>query len=782
MKYIGITQKTANWFISHPNYFDVFKADLDKIVSNKSLSSGVIAIGPLRISAFEDQLILVWNNDYITGTDFEDWGFLKIHPPLGLLDEQEIINEVIEREVFVINQRLQNLVLPEPMKHRSLGNNFHTCISGRGEIAWHKSVGWYEDKVSNSKGNFHSIVCVGPCGESGYETIKRCIAEAKSVLPKLIECANLTLVQCKSRPVLDIAIFKNIKDLFSSENLRRGEGLVPVESPPELEKGISTETKFSTLTWTYEEWISKDSTLSKIQRFIIESDIILKQPIRIIGAAGTGKSLLMQLLAMRRLKSAQEKNESVNVLYLVHNSEMQNSVWNKFEILGAEKFLMSNLQQKLVVKTLFEHCCEELELEESTIIDKDAYQTKIFQRNIILDCIQEVFLEQKSLAEKSDLLSKVSSNAELLEVFADLIGNEIGVGIKGRDLVSDKKKYIDSERPLTRLHGVLSKLEREFLFEIFEKYKEKISDALGMLDADDVAITFLSHLRTPLWEMKRKKIGFDFIFVDETQLFNQNERQLFKFLHKRTNDYVPIVIALDEAQELRGTSSAGFGLLGIEDLKNETLPEVHRCTPSILRLSFFIISRTTDLFGPDFPDFTKSTDTVISENHQLAKKPRIVIRSESPSISKTILREIRSLRRNNIRQIAVIIHAERYWNEIVDFLKKQDLPVVIGLKRGEFIHPEKPIVYISKPESIGGQEFGAVICVGLEHGVVPPIVNGHAGLSETLEQQSLREMYLSFTRAKFQLVIINSKHSAPSKMIQLAIDNNLIEIQSDEIT
>jgi hypothetical protein len=191
MKYIGITQKTANWLISHPNYFEALKADLDKIVSNKSLASGVISIGPLRISAYENQLILIWNNDYITGTDFEDWGFFKIQSPLGLFDEPGIINEVIEREIFVINQRLQNLVLPENMKHRSLGNNFHTCIAGRGEIAWHKSVGWYEDKVSNSKGSFHSIVCVGPCGDTGYDTIKRHISEASVVLPKFIEYCKI---------------------------------------------------------------------------------------------------------------------------------------------------------------------------------------------------------------------------------------------------------------------------------------------------------------------------------------------------------------------------------------------------------------------------------------------------------------------------------------------------------------------------------------------------------------------------------------------------------------
>jgi hypothetical protein len=788
IKYIGITQKTANWFLTYPNYLEALKADFRLLLNNNSISSGLIAIGPLRISAFDDQLLIIWNNDYASGTDFEEWGFIRIQSPLGLLDEADMHNEVLERELYVINQRLQGLLLPDDrMIHRSLGKllganftNMHRCLAGRGERARHFCVGWYEGKVASSKGSFHSIICVGPSSDDGYDILTRYIQEAKDILPKLLETANITIAKSKSRPILDVSIFTRIKDLFSSDNLKKGENNLPVESPPELDEGISSDTKYSTLSWTYHDWIEPQSPLSKIQRYVLESDIILKQPIRIIGAAGTGKSLLMQLLSMRRLYSAMEKSEECKVLYLVHNSEMSNSVWNKFETLGAEDFLIGDLPQKLEIKTLFEHCCTELDMDESSIIDKDAYQTKIFQRQVVLECIGDVFSTKEIKPSKSDLFSKVSQNPELLEIFSDLIANEIGVGIKGRDLTTDKKKYINSERPLTRLHGVLSKFEREIVFEIFEKYREQIFEIFGQLDSDDIAISFLSHLRTPLWEMKRKKLGYDYIFVDETQLFNQNERQLFKFLHKKSVSFVPIVIALDQAQELRGSSSAGFGLLGIEDLKNQTLPEVHRCTPAILKLAFFTISRTTDLFGPDFPDFTKSTSTVISENHPLSRPPRIVIRDESTSISRTILKELRELRKNNIRQIGVIIHADRYWNEIVEFLNKQDLPVIVGLKRGEYIDPERPIVYLSKPESIGGQEFDAVICVGLEHGIVPPIVNGHAGLSETLEQQSLREMYLAFTRAKYQLAIINAKHSSPSNIIQQAINNRLIEIQKHD--
>lgn len=774
MKYIAITQKTAEWFLSHSTYLTSLKNDIEKIISIKSIENGVIAIGPLRISAY-NQVLSIWHNDYLTGTDYEDWGFVKINSPFGVFDRMEIVSETLERELYVINQRLQGLLLPDDrMIHRSLGNNCHTCLAGRGNIARHSSIGWYEDNIKTQNGNFHSIVCVGPSDEIGNIAIGNYLQEIRVIFPSLIEAANTTILISKSKPVLDVSILKEIKDYFSSENATKGENDFPVEDTPKLSRDISNHTKFSSIDWTYEQWISSESSLSDIQRHILESDIILKQPIRIIGAAGTGKSLLMQLLAIRRLKQAQISNTNVTILYLVHNSEMQNTVWNRFETLGATEFLIGDIPQILKITTLFEYCCNELKLEESTIIDKDAFQTKIYQKDIVNECLSEEFLTNPNVVDESDLLYKIKESKDLKDVFADLISNEIGIGIKGRDLSKDRKKYIDSERPLTRFHGVLSEFERGFVFDIFEKYYEKIFETDGVLDSDDIAITFLSNLRTPLWEMKRKTQGFDYIFVDETQLFNQNERQIFKFLHKRNSTHVPIVIALDEAQELRGSSIAGFGLLGIEDLKNQTLPEVHRCTPSILELAFFTISRTTDLFGPDFPDFTKNTTTLISNENSLAKFPRLVTRSESSSISKTILKEVRSLRKANIRQIAIIIHADRYWNEITEFFIKEDLPTVIAQKRGEFLSPDSPVVYISKPESIGGQEFGAVICVGLEYGIIPPLVNGHAGLSETLEQQSLREMYLAFTRAKYQLIIVNSKHSSPTAIIQQAVENELL--------
>jgi superfamily I DNA/RNA helicase len=775
MKYLGITRQTAEWFINHKEYLNSLAAQLDYLSKEKALSDGVIAVGPLRITGHTNQLIAIWNNEYITGTDYEDWGFIKLSDGLGLLEAPTILEEVMEGAFFVINQRLNGLYLPEGKNYRPRKNMF-TCSAGRGE-AWHSSLGCLESQVQTSKGSVHSIICVGPSNLPGFDTIEKVTEESGLILPKLVEISNQLLTKVKVRPIINTTAFKKLKDQLTSEILKKGLSDLPIQSVPELGSEMTEDIRYSTLNFTYEEWILPSSSLSSSQREILESDVLLSQPLRIIGAAGTGKSLLMQLLAMRRVLASQKENKPLRIMYIVHNTEIKSSIKERFKILGAEDFLNEDKEQNIYVTTLFEHSCRELSIDIESIIDKDAQETKLAQRYLVHECIDEIFKKFEEDVEQSDLLKKVILNPELLEAFVDLVMSEIGVAIKGRGLVSDKRQYIESERPLTRFHGVLSTSERNIVFEIFQEYDRWFNKS-GFLDSDDVAISFLGHLRTPLWEMKRKKEGFDFVFVDETQLFNQNERLLLKFLAKRAlNGHLPIALALDEAQELRGTATAGFGLLGIEDIMNERLPHVYRCTPSILNLAFYIISRTTDLFGTDFPDFTKNT-TVISELGSKSNKPMLFVNTETKSLGKSVLKEIRNLRKNNVRQIAIVIHADRYWHETVTLLKQQDLPVVEASKRGELLDPQKPIIYVARPEQIGGQEFDAVICVGLEHGVVPPIINGHPGLTETLEQQSLREMYLAFTRARHNLLVINSKNSSPTPILQQAIKENLIEVSS----
>jgi superfamily I DNA/RNA helicase len=321
----------------------------------------------------------------------------------------------------------------------------------------------------------------------------------------------------------------------------------------------------------------------------------------------------------------------------------------------------------------------------------------------------------------------------------------------------------------------LKEYERSIVFDGFRRYHHIIFEQLEVLDSDDVALSLLGRLRTPIWELKRRVRGFDYVFVDEAQLFNENERRVFPLLTRGDTTHVPIVLALDEAQDIYGQTTAGLATLGITDVTSESLSSIHRSTQSIVRLAFFVIQRSTDLFGPDFPDFTGIAERMEPDSHPLAAFPRIeVVADAQRSIGRFVLRRIRRLRKANLWQIAVICHAEMYWEALVNELGQTDLPLVILEKRGERIAQREPVVVLSRPAHVGGQEFDAVVLVGLELGVVPPRVTGNDALATAVEQQALREIYLAITRARYQVAIVLPPDAAPSPILHEAEKAGLI--------
>jgi superfamily I DNA/RNA helicase len=289
-----------------------------------------------------------------------------------------------------------------------------------------------------------------------------------------------------------------------------------------------------------------------------------------------------------------------------------------------------------------------------------------------------------------------------------------------------------------------------------------------VLDSDDIALSLLGRLRSPLWELQRKSRGYDFVFVDEAQLFNENERRVLPLLTKKSA-YVPIVLALDEAQDIYAQSSAGLATLGIPDIANENLGSIHRSTRAIVQLAFFIIQRSTDLFGADFPDFTSIADVMEPDNHPLAVAPKIdTVSADSKNLGRFVLKRIRDLRKANLRQIAVICHADIYWDQLETELKSADLPLHVLTQRGTRLPSDQPLVVLSKPLYVGGQEFDAAILVGLEQGVVPPRIANNEALSSALEQQCVREMYLAVTRARYRVAVVMTDGAVPNSVLQEA--------------
>jgi superfamily I DNA/RNA helicase len=413
-----------------------------------------------------------------------------------------------------------------------------------------------------------------------------------------------------------------------------------------------------------------------------------------------------------------------------------------------------------------------IDLSETNLIDKDAYKTKTFQLEQVTIALRAAITTNQKIVAGSHLLSQVRDSDTLFNVFSLLVMAEISTVIKGRGLVDDERRYTSAETPLSRLHRILDPKERAVVFDCFRRYNNVIFEQFEMLDSDDMALTLSGRLRTPLWNLKRKTEGFDYVFVDEAQLFNENERRIFPYLTKGDKGHVPIALALDEAQEPFGFSTAGLATLGITDVENENLPSIHRSTREIVDLAFFVIQQTTDLFGADFPDFTGTGSGMVPSSHALSAPPVIVACNEDAS--RFLVKLVQRLRSKNIRQIAVVCHHESYWVDLVQAMEDSLLPLHVITQRGEKISPDQPLVVLSRPTFIGGQEFDAAVLVGLEQGLVPARVADNPALAAALEQQVLREIYLAVTRARYRVIVSMNRGASPNAILNEAVSGGLI--------
>jgi hypothetical protein len=771
MDYLAITQETAEWLLGRPNVRRALAEELRAIARDAKLTKGVAAIGQLRATASPDARVLaIWHADYLGSTGAENWGVLKLSGGVGLFDEPELIPEVFDRYLHVTDRRLQGLMLDASWQVRFELAGVTTCIGGRGD-AWKGSrIAYLEGETPFGDTMLRSVMVVGPAWEDA--AFRKAALDQRTAMHSAVFSANTLLSNPQPRPAIEHQYLLTIRAELG-QAAEDEDSVHPPAVSTALDK-TNPNLAFTTLAWGYDQWIAGDSPLTKLQRQVLLSDAIESQPLRLLGAAGSGKTLLMMLLAIRQGRKAAEAGEALSILYIAHNSSMRDKVYGRFVDLGAGSFLEPKSTVSLHVSTLFDYATVTLSVPDTILIDKDAQASKEYQAEIVADALRETFSAHAGVVDDSVIFKQARENADIFEALVALIGDEFSSAIKGNGLnaASDKKLYVGSQRRLSRLHGILNETERNIIWGVFLLYQEKVADEDNLLDADDLALSLLGRLRTPLWDLRRRSEGFDFVFVDEAQLFNENERRLFPLLTKR-KPYVPVALALDQAQQTKALTSAGLGLLGLDGLESHTLRSVHRCSATILRLGFFMLQRTTDLFGIDFPDFTRDT-TAARENAE-SLPPRCVRAEPEEGLGQQVERVVADLRRRNVRQVAVVVFAERYWQVVAKALRESSKEVRILASRGEALgDAHQPVVVVSRPEHIGGQEFDAVVCIGLEQGVVPIRVPGNEGLSSALEQQSFREMYLAFTRSRNELVILVSRNAAPNAAITDAINAGLI--------
>lgn len=523
--------------------------------------------------------------------------------------------------------------------------------------------------------------------------------------------------------------------------------------------------------------------LSSKQRDFVNKPPIL--PSRIEGPAGSGKTICLALKCLHWLRIAHSEGTTAKYLFIAPSQAMAQNVRYFFEVLDtAGQFHEENEYQKLEIKTLQDVCNDFLknDIHESELLDEDTYEAKNIQLLHLVELLQDY---KTDLVGHRDFISKelygLLDSDDLFKT-AELIRHEISVVIKGRcDEIFENYRKIS--RPAYGL-PLQNEEDRRLIFDIFNKYSS-ILNALSQFDVDDIAISAISKLDSPIWRRRRALEGYDAIFIDEVHLFNMNELSLVHFLTKN-QQVAPISYAIDLSQalgDIAWNDSELYESLGIHESEEKTtLSAVFRCSPNITDLAFSITSHGANIFT--------NFDNPISEAPYIYGKldndntPKYFMLSTQSKLMEQAFKAAERLRTDHgfkRHQIALIFFDRFLFTEAIEFSTNNNKPIAQLLKRGDIEtikYAEKSSAnIIALADYTGGLEFEAVILVGVDKGRVPNVANITSTASKMYQNYiSHNRLYVAVTRARSIVWIIGEEIRGSSEVLESALHNKKLEM------
>ncbi|MDP3404934.1 MAG: UvrD-helicase domain-containing protein [Brevundimonas sp.] len=565
---------------------------------------------------------------------------------------------------------------------------------------------------------------------------------------------------------------------------------VPEDSPPAWETNF-TGTSLGPLASKvdihqgYETWLR---LLTESQKKFIFSPLL--HPVRIDGPAGTGKTASLALAAIHSMQSAASENRELQAIFITHSEASRRSISTVLEAMGGGDFVVDQSSiRRLRVETLQGYCSGLLrqEISETEFVDTDAYDAKQLQLMYVDEALRQVRSEYESYAKFMSPDFKSYMDGEEDEFKIPLIQHEISVVIKGR-----AKENLDTYKkipPIPSALPVTTEGDKAFVWRVYERYREQLV-AGGQFDTDDVVLSALSQLSTPIWRRRRARDGFDAIFVDETHLFNMNELSIFHHLTRSEKSF-PIAFAVDRSQAIgdRGWADdidVASLMPSQEERSSSTVINVKgifRCSPDIVNLAFSITSSGASLFT-NFQDpmaLAHSNMTFMEERK--AKRPYYIeYPTDEAMVDAALLvaEEMRVSVGSSKGDVAIVVFDESLFHELERRSIDENRPVEILKHRGDpdVVRRAKSAgrFVLSLPDYVGGLEFDGVVLVGVDDGRVPPSPNGqHSQSRAYLTFAAHNKLYVAVTRARYQVAILGVQARGPSVILKSALDAGALE-------
>lgn len=551
----------------------------------------------------------------------------------------------------------------------------------------------------------------------------------------------------------------------------------------------------------FDNWLNY--YLTDAQKNFVCSDI--DGPERLEGAAGTGKTLCLILRCIYLLKKFVEEDREYHIIFFTHSLSTKERIervfacnWDLFD-LCLEKQDEPRQKQSIKITTLQEWSAEHLgtnSISDSEYLDKDAAESKV---------MQIMYIEQAYLSIKSDLWDgtfdlvcserfKNFINHTPIETILELLRQEIAVLIKGR-ASGDFDKYRAIVRPKYSL-PLIEDADYRFVFMVYNKYQKSL-EKVGQYDSDDITLTALGQVDTPIWNRRRIRDGYDACVIDETHLFNINELSVFHFVNKpcdgdKNGTQPKIIFAIDKSQ-----SSGDWGIDDVsissafkfsENSDNKQFNTVFRSSPDIVNLAYNILTSGATMFTNFENPLSYSSFDFVKEEEMKAVPPQYtLVQDDDEAIIQGInwaeryCTEHKSFK----NQVLVIGTNEILVRQIKKYMEAHNKSFEILQSRSDEQAMKKAQdgnkFVLSQIEYVGGLEFDAVVIIGVDDGRVPPIKTSQTEAYHVITYAWHSRMYVAVTRAKYAVKILGDQSRGASTLLYSSILSQSVEYEGPSI-
>lgn len=532
-----------------------------------------------------------------------------------------------------------------------------------------------------------------------------------------------------------------------------------------------------------QEWMKR---LSTQQRKFVQAPVGTAQ--RLIGAAGTGKTATLAIRSLLLLKAAEYHKRDMRALFITHSEATKNSILEMLTTMDTDGFHLRDPRTEAVtlsVMTLAGLCADTLRQSISDIefVDRDAQDSKLLQAMYIEQCI--------STARQSELTSHSPHMSERFRTFftsnidsdlAELFQHEISVQIKGR--AGESFDVYKDCPPLQYGLPIENEADKGFVYTVFRLYQDQL-EITAQFDTDDVVISAVGQLDTPIWRRRRSKEGYDYICVDEAHLFNINELQVFHFFTRELGA-APISFAIDRAQAVgdRGWNDNEIDHLDGSDVAAEETRygAVFRSSANIVDFSASILASGSNLFTNFSNSLIEYQSGLTGPEEALSQPVRYFEASSDQHMVELAFQRADALQRltqSKPWEILITTLSVDIAEQLVTYATDRNKAVTLLKKRGDYTRVKEASksghMIVGHADYVGGLEFNVVVIVGVDKGRVPlESKSADADTRNFARYAAHNRLYVAASRARLGLELIGVKGRGPSDLLDAAFKSKLL--------